>query len=172
MTSINLRSLCISLVLGSLLALVSFSVASADGPIIIGPTHIEGSFELGDCGSFKIIDNYEFDLTRLRFPDEAGHIVRVIAQVQGTDTFTNSVTGKAYSGSYHNTLIIDFREHAGTQIVEVGITYIVTVPGVGAALLDIGLVANLTFHADGVILAGPHQVLEDGDLAGLCAALA
>src|SRR5260221_1944441 len=169
MTAINFRRLCISLVLGSLVALGSFSIASADGPIITGPTHFEGSGELWDCGSFKIIDNYVEDFTVKRFFDEAGHVERIIIQQRVTDTFTKSVTGKAYSGSVSNSRIFDFQGH-GIGAVSAGLNYRLTVPGAGAILLEVGVFAYIR-DSNMTILAGPHQVLE-GDLAGLCAALA
>jgi hypothetical protein len=170
MIRMNFRRLCNTIALGVFLALAHASVAIADAPVITGATHFAGSDELWDCSSFKIIDYWELDLTGIRFYDDAGNIQRVILQQLGTDTFTNSVTGKAYSGTFHGTRIIDFREQPGTGAVAAGITFHLTVPGAGAVLLDVGLSAFIKSNSLG-ILAGPHQALE-GDFAAVCEALA
>ena len=163
----TLRSLCLSLVLGSL-ALSSFSVASADGPVIIGPDHREGSDELWDCGSFKIIDNWVLDITTRLFIDEAGNRERVITTLQGIDTFTNSETGKAYSGSFHNTFAANFQGD-GRGYVQTGVIYRLTLPGAGAVVLDVGAIVYRP--AAGVaMVVGPKTILE-GDFDGLCAVL-
>src|SRR5438552_16336120 len=132
----NFRRICIGLVLGSLIVLGSFSVASADGPIITGPTHFEGSAELWDCSSFKIIDYYVQDLTAIRFYDEAGQFERLVSQAQGTDTFTNSKTGRVYTGSYHTTLIINFGL-PGPGVIEAAEIYRLPVRGAGVVVLDV-----------------------------------
>jgi hypothetical protein len=157
------------LLLASLLALTSASVAFADGPVVNGPNHYEGSDELWDCGSFKIIDYYVLNVTGRIFYNESGTVDHVVDQLDGTDTFTNSVTGKAYTGNFHNTLTISSRAH-GRGFVQAGVIYHLTVPGAGAVLLDVGAIV---FRPDGGVFmfAGPHQVLE-GDLDGLCAVLA
>jgi hypothetical protein len=163
----HVRRLCITLVLGSLVALGSFSVAFADGPTITGPFHFEDSFVLADCDSFQIIDSYAVDATITRFFDETGHPVRVIIQYQGTDTFTNSVTGKAYTGSFHDTLMLT-REMLGIGAVNAGISLRLTLPGAGAVVLSVGVVLYIRTN-DVELGKGPSP---EGDYSDLCAALA
>src|SRR5262245_45925893 len=167
MIDIKLRRLCISLALGSMLALASFSVVFADGPTITGPFHFEGSDELADCGSFQIIESYAEDATFTRFFDEAGHALRLIGQFKGTLTYTNSVTGKAYTGSFHFTLMLT-REMLGVGAVNAGITARLTVRGAGAVVLNVGLFLYIR-TTDVVLVKGPSP---EGDFSELCAALA
>ena len=107
MNTNKMSRLLLSLLLGCLVAFAGFSSALADGPVIVGPIHLEGSLPLGvNCGAFEIIDNYTQDQTTKLFFDETGSLYKVMTELSGTDTFTNSVTGKAYSGSYHSTFIV------------------------------------------------------------------
>jgi hypothetical protein len=147
MIDINLRRLFVSLVLSSVLVLASFSVVFADGPVITGPTHFEGSDEVWDCGAFQILDNWTMHVTGLRFFDESDDLVRVIGQAQGTDTLINAETGKAYRGSFHNTFILNLDRLTGPAQITAGVSYLVTVPGAGAVVLDVGLfMFNLSNH--------------------------
>jgi hypothetical protein len=157
-----------SLILVILMALIPFSVAFADGPIIIGPSHYEGSDVLADCGAFQILDVYDLKQTEKVYLDKDGNLLKVIIEAWGTDTLTNAVTGKAYSGSFHNSSLIDFST-TPRQSAIMGIVYRVTVPGVGVVFLDVG---RLVFErGTGIIFqAGPHQLF-DGDFETLCAAL-
>jgi hypothetical protein len=160
--------MAVSVVLAGLLALGSPSLAAAARPVFEGPTHIEGTAPIASCGSFVILDQYSLNFTETQLTDKRGTVVKIVEQVYGTDTFTNSVTGKAYTGRYHNTVLIDPASGLGANS---GIIFRLTVPGAGAVFLDVGrIVANqagtvITFEA------GPHQAF-DGDIAGLCAALA
>jgi hypothetical protein len=153
------------------LALVGWSTIGvanpvfADGPQFTGPEHEEGTAPILDCGSFTVLDHYVLNFTEKRFTDQNGNLVKILEEVYGTDTLINSVTGKSYTGKYHNTVSIDPTTHTGATT---GIIFRIVVPGSGAVFLDVGrIVANRT----GVIFtAGPHQAF-DGDIAGLCAAL-
>jgi hypothetical protein len=175
MVHINLRTLCVSLVLGSLLALGSFSVVSAQNgppgvpPVIVGLSHFEiPPFALGHCDSFDIMAEVEGDVTAHRFIDDAGNLWRVILQAQGTDTFFNSVTtAKAYSTRFHEALIINpgLSAVGGLDADQVHLT----IPGAGAVLLDVGVHVFIRAN-DLEITPGQHQILE-GDFDALCTAL-
>jgi hypothetical protein len=158
------RIIALSLVLASLMAFTSFSVASADGPIIIGPSHYEGSDVLADCGSFQVLDVYDLNQTEKAYFNKEGNLVKVIIEAWGTDTLTNSVTGKAYAGSFHNSSLIDFSTTPRRSAI-MGVIYRVTVPGVGVVFLDVGRV--VFERGTGIVFqAGPHQLF-DGDFEAL-----
>ena len=88
-------------------------------------------------------------------------------QVSETDTFTNSVTGKALPTRFHNAVHIDPNTGLGANT---GVIFRLTVPGSGAVFLDVGRI--VTNQAGDIVTfqAGPHQFFS-GDLAGLCGAL-
>jgi hypothetical protein len=145
-----------------------WQVASAAGPVEEGPFHEEGTSELLDCGSFQILDRYELSYTEKWFFDEEGNPLKLFEQVRGTDTFANSVTGKAYTMSYHNTVVVDFST-TPPQGANTGVVFRMTVPGAGAVFLDVG---RLVVDRQGSIYfqAGPHQFF-NGDVEALCAAM-
>ena len=161
-----IRLFTCSLVLVSLMTFLPVSTASADAPVIEGPFHEEVSFMVTDCGSFQVIDYFVGDWTRTLFYDEAGNLDYYRVQLSGTDTLTNSVTGKAYSGYAHAVTTRDLVE--GTR-TDAGIYWHITVPGMGAVFLDVG---RIVFQGRGNVIfeAGPHQEI-DGDFTALCAAL-
>lgn len=162
------RIIISSLALVFLMAFMPFYVASADGPVIEGPLHFEGTDVLADCGSFLVLDVYEQTEIFRWFHDQDGNLVKIVGQNWGTDTFTNSVTGKAYPMSFHNTILIDYTP-APRRLANVGLLYRLVIPGAGAVVLDVG---RLVFQrGSGLIFeAGPHQII-DGDLDALCTAM-
>jgi hypothetical protein len=162
------RNLVSSLVLALLLAFMPITVALADGPIISGPTHYEGADVLADCGSFQVLDVYETEELDRIYLDQEGNLVKAIVGYWGTDTFTNSVTGKAYTMDFHNTSIIDFSTTPRTNALT-GVVYRLVVPGAGAVFLDVG---RIVFERGvGIVFqAGPHQLF-DGDFDALCAVM-
>jgi len=162
------RIIISSLVLVLLLAFMPFYAASADGPVIEGPLHFEGTDVLVDCGSFQVLDVYEQTEIFRWFYDQEGNLVQVVGQNWGTDTFTNSVTGKAYPMSFHNNIFFDYSP-APRRTANIGVIYRLIVPGAGAVFLDVG---RLVFQrGSGLIFqAGPHQLF-DGDFESLCAAM-
>jgi len=164
----NTRLIVSSLVLVGLIVFFPFSVASADGPVVEGPIHEEGTTVLADCGSFQVLDVSELNyITRLFF-DEEGNLVKIVEQVWGTDTFTNSVTGKAYPMDFHNNVVVDFST-TPPRAANMGIIFRLIVPGAGAVFLDVGRIV-LDRQGNVYFQAGPHQFF-DGDLDGLCAAM-
>jgi hypothetical protein len=164
----RLYSIALSLALATVIVVGFPSLVTADAPDHIGPIHDEGTATITSCGTFDVIDQYQLNFTQTRLFDKSGNLVKIVEQVYGTDTFTNSVTGKAYTGRYHNTVLIDPQTGLGANS---GIIFRLNVPGAGVVFHDVGrLVAN----RDGSVITfqkGPHQAF-DGDFAGLCAALA
>ena len=164
----RIRLIVSSLVLVGLMAFPPLSVASADGPVVEGPIHEEVTTVLADCGAFQVLDVSELNyITRLFF-DEEGNLVKIVEQVWGTDTFTNSVTGKAYPMDFHNNVVVDFST-TPPQAALMAVIFRLIVPGAGAVFLDVGRIVvdrqgNIYFQA------GPHQFF-DGDLDSLCAAM-
>jgi hypothetical protein len=164
----NIRLIVSSLVLVGLMAFPPLSVASADGPVVEGPIHEEGSAELVDCGAFQVLDVYELNYIERLYFDKEGDLVKIVEQVWGTDTFTNSVTGKAYPMDFHNNVVVDFST-TPPRAANMGIIFRLVVPGAGAVFLDVGRIVvdrqgNVYFQA------GPHQFF-DGDVEALCAAM-
>ena len=164
----NIRLIASSLLLVSLMAFVPLSVAFADGPVVEGPIHEEGTEELVDCGSFQVLDVYELNFTVKQFFDEEGNLVKIVEQVWGTDTFTNSVTGKAYPMDFHNNTIVDFST-TPPRAANMGVIFRLIVPGAGAVFLDVGRIV-LDRQGNVYFQAGPHQFF-DGDVDCLCAAM-
>lgn len=164
----NIRLIVSSLVLVGLMAFFPFSVASADEPVVEGPVHEEGTEVLTDCGSFQVLVNYELNYITRRFFDQEGNLVKIVEQVWGTDTFTNSVTGKAYPMDFHNNVVVDFST-TPPQAANMGVIFRLTVPGAGAVFLDVGRIV-LDRQGNVYFQAGPHQFF-DGEVEALCAVM-
>ena len=161
------RRMLLGVLLGCLLALAGVPAASAATPVFEDVFIDAGEAVLADCGAFLVLDRYVLSYRVARYFDRNGVEVRVIEHVSGTDTLINSATGAAYPTTFHSTAVIDPQAHRAAFI---GVIFRLTLPGAGAVFLDVGRVVadpqgNLSFQA------GPHQFY-DGDLAGLCAALA
>lgn len=142
--------------------------AHAGAPIVIGPAHEEGVEPIADCGSFDVLDEYSIDYVLRVHVDANGDPIRGVEQVQGTDTFVNSVTGKRIPTKFANSVKIDFEAGLGATS---GIIYRVTVPGMGAVFLDVGRIVTNQSGDIVAFRAGPHQFF-DADFSRLCAALA
>lgn len=159
------------LILVGLVAFRSPALVSAIGqPVFLGPFHQEGTALVANCGPFQVMDAYQGELAITAFLDQAGNPDRAIIDFRGTDTFINSATGKSFTEPFHNIELADLE--GGLQPVSlttVGLVFRLTVPGGGAVFLDVGRVVFSPGHID--FEAGSHQAL-DGDVAGLCAALA
>ena len=153
-------------VLSGCLLLGVGSVAEANKPLIDRTFQDAGTVEIADCGSFSVLDTFELFSTVILFFDDQGHLTRFVEQNDGTDAFSNSVTGKALKPMhFHNTVLVDRVDRTASTN---GIIFRYVIPGAGAILLDVGRI--LTDHGQVVFQAGPHPFF-DGDLAGLCAAL-
>jgi hypothetical protein len=129
--------------------------------------------EIADCsefgfGDFQVRDKFEFTFTAKEFYDKNGELIMVVEQIRGTDTFYSPETGKEFTSRFQNTEHIDAT--AQTDAVT-GVIARLTVPGSGAVLLDVGRIVTNLETDEVTFQAGPHQLVE-GDLAGLCEALA
>jgi hypothetical protein len=157
-------SMTLYLFLVAMVALIPWNSAFAAGPIFFGPFQEQGDSMIADCGSFQVLDSYDGYTSLRRWVNEDGSTSKAIFRHWGTDTFTNSVTGKAYSDSYNYNIIVE-----PPLASYVGSIYQITIPGAGVILLETG---RIVLDREGNIYfeAGPHQ-LYDGNTAALCAAL-
>lgn len=122
---------------------------------------------IADCGDLLVLDRHALTYRVARHFDLNGAKVRVIEHVVAADTLVNSATGVGYTTTARSTAVIDPQRD---RAVFTGVIYRLAIPGAGAVFLDVGRVTadrqgNVSFQA------GPHQFY-DGDVAGLCAALA
>jgi hypothetical protein len=124
---------------------------------------------LGGCGDFQVLDQFVLNFRTKLFFDENGEPVRIVEQINGTDTFINSDTGKNFTSRFQNTEHIDLT--AGPVRAVTGVQGLLTVPGSGAVLLDVGRIVTNLETEEVTFQAGPHQLVEPVDLASLCAAL-
>jgi hypothetical protein len=149
--------------------------AAASKPIVVEDTITGEAVVVEDCSKFgfddfQVLDRFVLNSSAKEFYDENGELVRVVEQINGTDTFVNSKTGKQFTSRFQNTEHID----ATAQTITVtGVIGRLTVPGSGAVLLDVGrIVIDLAGEEPKVTFqAGPHQLVEGDDLAELCEAL-
>jgi hypothetical protein len=140
-------------------------------PVVIGPETDAGLAEgIIDCGDFLVDDRYELTFTLRLFFDQDGNRIKGVEQVSGTDIFINATTGKEIPTRFHNNVLIDFTTDPPLA-ANTGIIFKVTVPGAGAVFLDVGRIVTDRTGEIIAFEAGPHQFF-DGDVAGLCAALA
>jgi hypothetical protein len=160
----------ILLVLMTVAAMVATMAASAAAtkPVVDEGT-ITGTAEVGNCGNFQVLDDFVLNFSAKLFFDENGELVRVVEQIRGTDTFINSDTGKEFTSRFQNTEHIDLTAEPVRAVT--GVQGLLTVPGSGAVLLDVGRIVTNLETDEVTFQAGPHQLVE-GDLAGLCEALA
>jgi hypothetical protein len=137
----------------------------------VPPVKISGSFvgndPIADCGTFLVWDEFELNFSGTEHYDQAGNLVRVVEHISGVDRLYNPDNGVSFSGSYSQSEIVDVVEG---QIAVNAIIFRIAVPGAGAVFLDVGRLV-FTFDDELVFIAGQHDFFE-GDLAGLCAALA
>jgi hypothetical protein len=162
------RLLAWSLVLAALTAFAVPSVGFAVEPVVLGPIHEEGTDKFAKCKGFTILDEYVLEYTLRQFFDQEGNLIKMEETVSGTDTFINSKTGKAIAAPFHNNVLIDPQTRFGANA---GVNFKVTVSGAGAVFLDVGRIVTNQAGTEITFEAGPHQFF-DGDLDGLCAALA
>ena len=167
-----MRRMVSCLILIGLMALSSFSPAFAVGkPLFFGPVPFESTGVIADCGTFQVLVSTQGRFSATIFLDAEGNWDRVKFDYHGTDTYTNSVTGKSFSDTFHNNNFETLEPHTLTTV---GVAFRLTVPGGGAVFLDIGRVA-FQFEPPFDILfeAGPHQWNTGAnDVASLCAAMA
>jgi hypothetical protein len=163
------RSVLFSLVV--LMALLAITVQPAAAA---PPEHWSylwtGTDVIADCGDFDIIDEWTEYGDATTFYDQEGVPVRVQAHARFEEVIRNSVTGKSITTETHglNWFHVDGESHK-----VVGRAYHTVVPGVGTVLIDAGhYVFDMELDPPEIVfMVGKHQFWE-GDLDGLCAALA
>src|SRR5262245_10995062 len=97
--------------IGCLSAFAQAMPVHADPPGTEGP--FEGSAFLLDCGDFEVFDDFVVSSSFKPIFDGDGQLVGFTEQVWGTDTLRNAVTGKSYTGKFHNTVRVDFESGLG-----------------------------------------------------------
>jgi hypothetical protein len=161
------RILLLLMTVAAMVATMAASAAATKPVVEEPPVPIEDTAVVANCGDFQVRDEFVFTFTAKEFYDENGELIMVVEQIRGTDTFINSGTPSIrFTSRFQNTEHID--PAADTDAVT-GVISLLTVPGSGAVLLDVG---RIVFEGGDVTFeAGPHQVV-GGDVAGLCEALA
>jgi hypothetical protein len=128
-----------------------------------------------DC-AFPIVEQVTGSVRDTLYFDQNGMVTReyISPQFRGalTVTWTNPLTGKSLSSHQASSLIIYYNADGSFEkLMNQGLTFMVTVPGVGQPLLaDVGRIViergqGITFEA------GAHQEL-NGDTAAFCDYLA
>lgn len=142
-------------------ALVATVTASAARPTKedLGVFHYELSVDCSPYGFDFTIDVVGQSAVWIEtFFDASGDPVRVVVHDSSSETDTNSVTGETVPMRGQSVTTYDLV--AGTRTVT-GKTFLMNVPGSGAAILDVGrVVFDAPFHV--VFEAGPHEVLHGG----------
>lgn len=116
---------------------------------------------------FPLDEHIQGQEIRTEFLDDEGGLESRLRHIILSATLTNPATGTVVSG-VHEALTVD-RDFTTGTVTRHGLRLIVTVPGMGAVLLDAGTVV---LDAGGEVMfeAGPHQFLY-GDVAEFCAAM-
>jgi hypothetical protein len=154
------------LAVAALLALPVDQASAA--PPLIEQFHDTGSFEIGPCpGGVTLVETFTEDTQVTTFFDASGTPVRIQIHLDYVGVVTNPVTGQRVNDPAHSTRTIDLIDNTRTLVGEF---YSTTVPGVGVVFHDVGRIVR---GPDGSITfeAGPHDVLQSGDVALFCAAL-
>jgi hypothetical protein len=157
-----IRKLMLAVVLGVLVALISISVASADQPVFAGPFTFSSTVLVADCGAFLVLDHFTGVVRFQLLFDKDGAPVRFFLDFSGTDTFTNSVTGKGFTEKFHYRQIVDI-----DTSTNVGVAVNLTIPGEGAVLQDVGRIIFDLATGEVLFEAGKFEY----DISALCAAL-
>lgn len=164
----------VAAMMAAMLAAMAGSAAAIKPVVVEPPKLIEGDIEIADCsefgfGNFQVRDKFEFTFTAKEFYDKNGELIMVVEQIGGTDTFYSPETGKEFTSRFQNTEHIDLTAEPVKAVT--GVIARLTGPGSGAVLLDVGRIVTNLETDEVTFQAGPHQLVE-GDLAGLCEALA
>lgn len=132
-----------------------------------------------DCSvygyEYEIIDITEMHWKDKFFFNQDGSLNRIQSHMVGTDTMINTVTGKKVSGNFAVTQNI-FPGPDETNIIERGLSFHVTYPGMGIVVLDSGIIAVRIWFENGeqqieiTYTNGPKTIFID-DYGDLCATL-
>lgn len=158
------------------LAIAGTDAARAAGPEHFGPFEDSGSFIGMSCDGFDILIEGTVSTSFTVFLDDAGEVERVIERVAAPhDVLTNTVTGESIvvRGHFKH---VDERV-AGTDSFTrtiTGFRYLVTRPGEGIVLRDVGRIAYATpDQLEVSFSAGVHDLAYDADIEpAFCALLA
>jgi hypothetical protein len=159
----------VAAMMAAMLAAMADSAAATKPIVEEGTITPDEPVPIGDCDGFQVLDDFVLNFRTKLFFDENGELVRIVEQINGTDTFINSATGKQFTSRFQNTEHFDFTAQPVRAVT--GVQALLTVPGSGAVLLDVGRIVTNLETDEVTFQAGPHQLVE-GDLAGLCEALA
>lgn len=166
----NLRNynLYLITIVASIVAVVLPSGTVSAAAPEIETFHDEGSFEIGPCPSgVTLVETYTEDDRIITFFDDAGNPVQVQVHINFEGVVTNPATGQTLRDPGHATRFIDLTTGFHGPV---GLYYSTTVPGVGVVFHDVGRLVR-DFENNVVFEAGPHDVLESGDVALFCVAL-
>jgi hypothetical protein len=157
----------VAIAAGLLLPATAAAAAPAKGPVEVIPYQFSA-----DCSpyGFSFDNNVDGQETIWveTFTDSQGNPIRQVAHDRFVETDTNSMTGKTLRLTGKRIETLDLVADTRT---DVGIDFLMTDPGTGAVIHDIGrVVFDAPFHVS--FEAGPHPVLH-GDIDALaCNALA
>jgi hypothetical protein len=118
--------------------------------------HTEGrDLELEDCGDFKVMLDFSHDETVTTFYGASGSPVSSQIRFSFQATLTNSVTGRTANERGAYSIFVDLQTGESRQA---GLVLLITVPGQGVALLELG---HISLDAAGsASLEGIPQVTE------------
>jgi hypothetical protein len=120
--------------------------------------HTEGNdLELEDCGDFKVILDFSHDETITTFYDRFGSPLSSQTVFSFQATLTNSVTGKTAYEKGRYTIFVDLRTE---EVRQAGLVLLITVPGQGVALLELG---HVSFDALGNASLAGSPLITQGD---------
>lgn len=155
-----------------LLALAMMALVAAPA-LAVPPDRIEipfnPTYEVADCGTFKVMNHEESTLRLTFFYDTEGTLVRVNQYWSGTDTLTNSVTGKSISSDFTNHAVIDetdFSVHQG------GTFWKVIAPREGPVFFEAGRFAIVDYtQPEPVVTFSGASITDEDAKEALCALL-
>lgn len=127
---------------------------------------------LGSCGDFEILRDAQYTITQTTFFGNAGEVVRVIYRWDGTETWSNSVTGFSFAGMPFHGLLefipsLDAPQDQLTRGFFLGAHF----PGLGMVFLNAGNVTFDLISGDITFQAGAFDLFPELQLEKLCAAL-
>lgn len=100
------------------------------------------TYEVADCGSFKVMNHEKSTIRLTFFYDTEGNLVRVNQFWSGTDTLTNSETGASISSDFHNHAVFD---ETTATVRQSGIFWHAIVPHHGPVFFQTGQVVAIGY---------------------------
>jgi hypothetical protein len=151
-------------------ALVIASPAAADQPFLFGPIQFHEEYSFWNCG-FEADVSLDGTFANRIFENP----VRNINYIREEGTVTNPLTGTTLRVKHSYTELgmpPTSPEEGQGLFTDRGLVTHVVGPGVGLVLIDAGRL--VWRYPDGLVFEanGNHQLKIDGDVSGLCAALA